>query len=270
MRRSLAGLLLVYSAVSLPVTGFVVQEISSCGIGEKQGNVTYKSIITFNHLTILEFNHSANNFVTYLPLKVVENFTTEFNNTIINYVKSEEKRCKDQIKTFWNNTAQRSVKPSMEVFSPEQFYGDDLPLLICHVWGFYPQDIVLSWIKNEKTLVKNVTEAIRVGDWTYQVVAKLDLRDSNPEDTYTCVVKHKSLDMPMMKSWRAGLTFVQIINISVSAAIFALGLLSLVIGVICWRGARRSGLDNSSYQEKSSHTFRKTWTRELTVLQRVE
>ncbi|KAG9469689.1 HLA class II histocompatibility antigen, DM beta chain-like [Eleutherodactylus coqui] len=248
MRGSLAGLLLVYSAISLPATGYIMQEISYCGYGDEEGNITFQYAITFNHLVALGYSSKENMFLPNQFMldkmwPVVRDFAIEFNSKpdMLNYVKSEERRCKDQIKTFWNDTAQRSVKPSMEVFSPEQFYGENLPLLICHVWGFYPQDIVVVWIKNEKALVKNVTEAVRVGDWTYQVVAKLDLRDSLPQDTYTCVVRHESLDTPMMKSWRAGLTFVQIITISVSAAIFTLGLVSLVIGVICWRGARRRG-----------------------------
>ncbi|XP_075690617.1 class II histocompatibility antigen, M beta 1 chain isoform X2 [Rhinoderma darwinii] len=248
MRGSLAGLLLVYNAISLPATGYVMQEISYCGYGDdEQGNVTFKYFMTFNHMPALMYDTYDNMFFPCPSVPemraVVEKYCIEFNTKpdMLNYVKSEEKRCKDEIKTFWNGTVERSVKPSMEVFFPDQFNGENLPVLICHVWGFYPQNIVVAWIKNEMTVIENITQAVRAGDWTYQVVAKLDLRDSLPEDNYTCIVQHQSLDGPMIKTWKAGLTSIQIIKISVSAATFALGLITLIAGVICWKNAKKSG-----------------------------
>lgn len=248
MRGSLAGLLLLCSAITLPATGFVMQEISYCGYGDdKQGNATFQYFMTFNRQPILGYDKSENMFFPYQSIRqmktVVLKYTTEFNRNpdMANYVKSEMKRCKDEKETFWDGTVERSLKPSMEVYSPEPFYGENLPVLICHVWGFYPKNILVAWIKNEKTVVKNESQAVRVGDWTYQVVSKLDLRDSLPGDNYTCIIKHESLDMPMLKTWKAGLTSTQIIKISVSAVIFALGLIILIAGVIYWKNAKRSG-----------------------------
>ncbi|XP_069798978.1 HLA class II histocompatibility antigen, DM beta chain-like [Dendropsophus ebraccatus] len=246
MSRLLPWLLLVYGA--LPVSGYVMQEISLCSYGEDgRGNVTFHYDITFNHVPALGYNNSVEKFFTYDSIDqmetVVDAYTEEFNNKMdmLYYVKSEEKRCKENMKAFWNGTVMKRVKPSMEVYSPDQFNGENLPVLICYVWGFYPQDIVVAWIKNKKTVVKNERQAVPSGDWTYQVVLKLDLRDSLPGDNYTCLVDHGSLDNPMMKTWEPGLTSIQIIKISVSAVIFALGLISVTAGALCWRNAKRSG-----------------------------
>ncbi|KAG8536014.1 hypothetical protein GDO81_027277, partial [Engystomops pustulosus] len=133
------------------------------------------------------------------------------------------------------------VKPSMEVYSPEQFSEDSPPVLICHVWGFYPQKIFVAWIINDRTVVKNVSDAVRVGDWTYQVVVSLDLRGSDPGDNYTCVVEHESLEEPLMETWKAGLTTKQIIKISLASLIFVLGLVTMIAGIICWKNSKRSG-----------------------------
>ncbi|XP_075116452.1 HLA class II histocompatibility antigen, DM beta chain [Leptodactylus fuscus] len=248
MRGYIAGLLLVYSAISLPATGYVMQEISNCGFGDdKQGNVTFQYAITLNHLIALVYDPASNQFINYAPFenmsKVVSNYIEEFTTKLdmLSYVKSEEKRCKDEIQTFWDSTVERSVTPSMEVFSPEQFNDENLPVLICFVWGFYPPDIAVAWIKNDMVVVKNETQAVRAGDWTYQVVLKLDLRDSLPEDNYTCIVEHASLNQSMITTWKHGLTSNQIMKISVAAVIFGLGLINLLAGFICWKNAKKSG-----------------------------
>ncbi|XP_075178555.1 HLA class II histocompatibility antigen, DM beta chain [Anomaloglossus baeobatrachus] len=247
MRGSIAGLLLVYSAISLPATGFVMQEISLCSFGDdKNGSVTFGYYFAFNHQYIVGYDSKINMFLPYQSIEqmmmVVRRFTTQFNTNpdMLNYVKSEEKRCKNEIKTFWNYTVERRERPSMEVFVPDQ-NEDNLPLLICFVWGFYPDNIAVYWIKNNKTVVKTETEVVQTGEWSYQVVSKLDLRDALPTDDYTCKVEHQSLEEPMAKTWRAGLTSIQIIKISVSSVIFALGLIVLISGVVCWRNAKRSG-----------------------------
>ncbi|XP_073494137.1 HLA class II histocompatibility antigen, DM beta chain-like isoform X2 [Phyllobates terribilis] len=247
MKGSLAGLLLVYSAISLPATGYVMQEISLCSCGDdEKGNVTFQYVFAFNHQYILGYDSDANMFLPYQSIEemkaVVRKFTTEFNTNpdMLNYVKNEEKRCKNEIKTFWSETVERRVRPSMEVFAPEG-NDDNLPLLICFVWGFYPENINVSWIKNNKTVVKTENQAVQTGEWTYQLVSQLDLRDSLPEDNYTCKVEHQSLREPIRKTWKAGLTSIQIIKISVSSVIFALGLIAVISGFLWWKNAKRSG-----------------------------
>ncbi|XP_075042600.1 HLA class II histocompatibility antigen, DM beta chain [Mixophyes fleayi] len=251
MRGSFAGLLLVYSCIYYPVTGFVMQEISSCSFGDnKQGNITFQYFISFNRQPVLGYDEDGDVFFPcsiYQCITQVHNVsaqvTTELNANpdMAKYVKNEKKRCTEEVRTFWDNTVDRRVKPSMEVFSPVKVNVESLPVLVCFVWGFFPQNIIVAWIKNGEAVVKNYTEGVRAGDWTYQIVSKLDLRDSLPEDNYTCVVEHESLDQPMMKTWKAGLTSTQIIKISISAVVFSLGLILLVTGFACWKNARTSG-----------------------------
>ncbi|XP_077142283.1 HLA class II histocompatibility antigen, DM beta chain isoform X2 [Ranitomeya variabilis] len=247
MKGSIAGLLLVYGAISLPVTGYVMQEISLCSYGDdEKGNATFQYVFAFNHQYILGYDSKANMFLPYQSIEqmkaVVREFTKEFNTNpdMLNYVKNEEKRCKNEIKTFWKETVERRVRPSMEVFVPDE-NTDNLPLLICFVWGFYPENIIVSWIKNNETVVKTEDQAVQTGEWTYQLVSILDLRDSLPEDKYTCKVEHQSLREPMTTTWKAGLTSNQIIKISVSSVVFALGLISMMAGVVWWKNAKKSG-----------------------------
>lgn len=159
---------------------------------------------------------------------------------LVDLVGREEGRCKKEVRTFWNKTVERKVKPSVEVFLPVQVHTEGLPVLVCHVWGFYPPEISVAWFKND-VLVKNYTEAVRTGDWTYSVVATLDMRNFLPEDNYTCLVHHPSLDIEIAKTWKHGLTNIQIIKISVASVVFVLGLVFLITGIACWRNAKRSG-----------------------------
>ncbi|XP_063794292.1 HLA class II histocompatibility antigen, DM beta chain [Pseudophryne corroboree] len=249
MRGAFAGLLLIYSTIYYSATGYVMQESSMCSFGDdKQGNITFYYFITFNRQRVVEYDEEDDKFYPcYDCIPEVYNVAaaviTQFNNIsyMAKYVKNEKKRCEANAKAFWDSTVERRVKPSMEVFSPVKVNVDSLPVLICFVWGFYPQDIIITWIKNNEAVIRNYTEGVRVGDWTYQIMAKIDLRGSLPEDNYTCAVEHISLDEAMMTTWQAGLTSSEIIKISVSTAVFGVGLILLIIGVVCWKNTKKSG-----------------------------
>ncbi|CAJ0951305.1 unnamed protein product [Ranitomeya imitator] len=145
--------------------GYVMQEISLCSYGDdEKGNATFQYVFAFNHQYILGYNSKDNMFLPYNSIEqmmaVVRKFTTEFNTNpdMLNYVKNEEKRCKKRKE----DVLEGDMKPSMEVFVPDE-NKDNLPLLICFVWGFYPEKIIVSWIKNNKTVVKTEDQAVQTG-----------------------------------------------------------------------------------------------------------
>ncbi|XP_072286904.1 HLA class II histocompatibility antigen, DM beta chain [Pyxicephalus adspersus] len=242
-------LLLIFCWLWPPVTGFLMQRISQCTFSDnKQGNITFGTGFTFNRQILLSYSKSDQMYIP-CPMgcirevgQVVVQFSTLLNTNpdTVTRVEKEEEKCKKEVITFWEKTVKRTAKPSVEVFLPVQIHTESDPVLICHVWGFYPQDIRVAWFKNDH-LVKNYTEPQRSGDWTYRVVAVLDLRDTVSSDNYTCLVDHSSLDEPILKIWKHGLTDIQIINISVASVVFVLGVICLILGVACWKNAKRSG-----------------------------
>ncbi|KAM9323871.1 HLA class II histocompatibility antigen, DM beta chain-like [Gastrophryne carolinensis] len=190
------------------VAGYVMEEFSGCLFGDdRQGNVSYSYSFIFNRQPVLGYSEESQRFVpcTYCikGMYLVADAACDVlnaNQDAANRVKQEERRCKDQVKTFWDKTVERRVKPSVEVFSPVKVHAESLPVLLCHVSGFYPSDINVAWYRNNK-LIRNYRQAVRVGDWTYQIVAALDLRDSHREDNFTCLVDHPSLELPITIDW---------------------------------------------------------------------
>ncbi|XP_077340764.1 HLA class II histocompatibility antigen, DM beta chain [Lithobates pipiens] len=250
MSSAFPAFLLIYGLSWTSTTGYLMQKVSQCTFSDhQQGNITFGTEFSLNRQVILNYDKENETYVL-CPFGCIEEMETvaEKIATILNtnpdtvtLVNKEEERCKEEVKTFWDKTVERKVKPSVKVFLPVQVHPDSLPVLICHVWGFYPPDITVAWFKNGK-LVKKCTQAVRTGDWTYRIVVALDLEDSLPEDNYTCLISHRSLDIPIVKNWKHGLTNIQIIKISAASVVFVLGLVFLITAIACWRNAKRSGL----------------------------
>lgn len=76
-------------------------------------------------------------------------------------------------------------------------------MLACYVWGFYPADVTVTWMKNGQ-LVPPHGSAHKIvqpnGDWTYQTLSHLATTPSFG-DTYTCVVEHFGVPEPIRQDW---------------------------------------------------------------------
>ncbi|OCT66172.1 hypothetical protein XELAEV_18042429mg [Xenopus laevis] len=230
-------------------SGFVVQEMIDCSF-ENNETATFHYSLTFNRMTVVAYDATRQKFTYCDPYPCIKQIymvaagiAKKLNNKpgIVTRMQQEKSKCQAQVKEFWENTMERRVQPSMKVFLPDIVHEGSIPHLVCHVWGFYPADIVVLWLLNDTILVKNYTNAVPVGDWTYQIVALLDMRGSLPENKYTCVVQHSSLQDPMTEDWSYGLTSNQIKKISIATVVFVLGLVTLIAGFVLWRNAKKSG-----------------------------
>eukprot|EP00079_Xenopus_tropicalis_P013506 XP_002942059.1 PREDICTED: HLA class II histocompatibility antigen, DM beta chain [Xenopus tropicalis] len=229
-------------------SGFVVQEITGCTF-EKE-NATFYYYMTFNRLTAVQYIPTEKIFIHCNEYQCIDeirmvatNITVKLNSKpgMVSRMQQEESKCQAQVNEFCERTVERRVQPSMKVFLPDTVFEGSIPQLVCHVWGFYPAEIVVSWFLNDTILVRNYTNAVPVGDWTYQIVALLDMRGSMPGNKYTCVVKHSSLQDLMTEDWSYGLTSSQIIKISISTLVLILGLITLIAAFVSWRNAKKSG-----------------------------
>ncbi|XP_029797549.1 H-2 class I histocompatibility antigen, Q10 alpha chain-like isoform X2 [Suricata suricatta] len=76
--------------------------------------------------------------------------------------------------------------------------------LRCWAWGFYPQDISLSWWLGEEELVQE-TEYVEIrpsGDGTYQTWTAVRV-PARMENGYICHVRHSSLNHTLTVAWEA-------------------------------------------------------------------
>ncbi|KAM4835322.1 HLA class II histocompatibility antigen, DM beta chain isoform 1-T3 [Thomomys bottae] len=162
--------------------------------------------------------------------------------------------CATHTQPFWNSLTHRTRPPSVQVAQTAPFNTREPVMLACYVWGFYPADVTITWMKNRKPIAphQNIQKIAQPnGDWTYQTVSHLALTPSYG-DTYTCVVEHVGAPEPIFKDWTSGLSPMQTIKVSVSAVTLGLGIIIFSLGLVSWRKAGSSGyipLPGSNYPE---------------------
>ncbi|XP_024076264.2 HLA class II histocompatibility antigen, DM beta chain-like, partial [Terrapene carolina triunguis] len=100
--------------------------------------------------------------------------------------------CQSQSQRLWSRTGQRKTPPSVRIVSTALSNPAGTVRLTCHVWGFYPADVGVTWLRNGSPLEPTedgLSPALANGDWTYQTHVSL-LTAPKPGDTYTCHVQH--------------------------------------------------------------------------------
>ncbi|KAM4642027.1 class II histocompatibility antigen, M beta 1 chain-like [Discoglossus pictus] len=243
MKGSQAQLLLCMSLCS-SITGFILKEVTSCNFGNKTGeNVIFNYHLSFNRLPIVMYNTSGETFQSDTTFPFADNISSYFNSDpdMMKEMEEEEKRCEEEAKEFWGSTVERRVEPSMIAYLSEAMHVESSQVLVCHIWGFYPKDIKVAWVKNQNTVLGNYSEADTVGDWTYRILVTLDVTDAQSGDIYECVVQHSSIKDLIGKKWERGLDYTQKIKISISTIVFALGLISIITGLTLRWMANKSG-----------------------------
>lgn len=141
--------------------------------------------------------------------------------------------------SHFGSLTQRTRPPSVQVAKATPFNTREPVMLACYVWGFYPADVTVTWMKNGQ-LVPPHGSAHKIvqpnGDWTYQTVSHLATTPSFG-DTYTCVVEHFGTPKPILQDWTPGLSPEQTVKVSVSVAVLGLGLIIFSLGLLSWRTA---------------------------------
>uniref|UniRef100_A0A3P8P188 Ig-like domain-containing protein n=1 Tax=Astatotilapia calliptera TaxID=8154 RepID=A0A3P8P188_ASTCA len=105
-------------------------------------------------------------------------------------------------------------------------------ILVCSVYDFYPEHILVTWYLNGQEVTEGVTisEVMTNGDCTYQVHSYLECTPI-PKDRVTCTVEHVSLKEPKSSYW--GEDRQDHFTGGVCALIF--GALTLSLGLIYYR-----------------------------------
>ncbi|XP_071880838.1 HLA class II histocompatibility antigen, DM beta chain-like [Anas platyrhynchos] len=109
--------------------------------------------------------------------------------------------------------------------------------LSCHIWGFYPPEVTVIWLRNGDIVEPddyNPISAIPNGDWSYQTQVSL-LVAPVAGDTYTCSVQHVSLQEPLLEDWSPGLMPEVTILVAVATVLMVLGLGLFLAGVYRFR-----------------------------------
>ncbi|XP_015260424.1 PREDICTED: H-2 class II histocompatibility antigen, A-U alpha chain-like [Cyprinodon variegatus] len=123
--------------------------------------------------------------------------------------------------------------PSALVYNANSVELEEKNILICHVSGFYPAPVNVSWTKNNQ----KVTEGTSINvpfpnkDSTFTQISRLDFIPQLG-DVYSCSVEHPALQEPLSTIWEVELDSPQP---SIGPAVFCgvgltVGLLGVTVG----------------------------------------
>ncbi|XP_020392206.2 HLA class II histocompatibility antigen, DP beta 1 chain-like [Rhincodon typus] len=143
----------------------------------------------------------------------------------------------------------RKVEPTVTIRPKAPQHAAQLALLSCHVTGFYPPEIDITWLKNGAPIPDGVINTVLLsnGDWTYQVEDLLQYQPVSG-DKYTCHVEHSSLGSPRSVEWEVQNTSESKRHkIIVGALFFGIGLIILLVGVIMRLKNAKAILDSGNH-----------------------
>lgn len=157
--------------------------------------------------------------------------------------------CENNIPIYQREVLPRRVEPEITIRPKVSSHMGQSALLTCHVTGFYPSEIEVTWLKNGAPVPSGAINTVLLsdGDWTYQVEELLQYHPVSG-DTYTCRVEHISLEKFVDMDWGVQSTpESERTKIIVGALGFVFGLLILLAGVIMKLRNAKAILDSTGH-----------------------
>ncbi|KAM4604535.1 class I histocompatibility antigen, F10 alpha chain-like [Discoglossus pictus] len=113
-----------------------------------------------------------------------------------------EEECIDWLRKYiraGREELERRVTPTVKI---SHHQAGELTRLHCQVYGFYPRDVDVKWVKNgiDDVYSEEAKQILPNPDGTYQTRVTVEVTPKKG-DSYSCHVDHKSLGEPMMILW---------------------------------------------------------------------
>ncbi|KAI4887195.1 hypothetical protein NFI96_018104 [Prochilodus magdalenae] len=225
--RLLDRLLLIFLALPCfsAENGHVFQNIVDCEYTrEDLSDMVYMVKLVFNQKLLCDYDSQRGVYVGYddYGIKCAEKFNNQSWKMAARKAELET-LCKANARYFVNTTA-REVPPVVTVSFNEKSHYGQLTLLECHMYDFYPKDIEVTWLRDERVVTEGVlySETMANGDWTYQFHSYLELELQQGEKV-SCQVEHSSLKEPLVVLWDSS-------SLDNKIRKLAVGITSLILG----------------------------------------
>ncbi|XP_030640368.1 major histocompatibility complex class I-related gene protein-like [Chanos chanos] len=167
--------------------------------------------------------------------------------------------CIDWLKRYMcygRGTLDRKISPEVSLLQK-----DPSSPVVCHATGFYPRQVMMSWLKNGEDLNEDVElgETLPNEDGTFQKSIRLTVSaEELSQHQYSCVVDHMSLQDKTVKTWGENEFMdkqrdpdnISIIIITVAAALLIL--ISVSVLFFIWKRSMSGyGKTNNTDSDKS-------------------
>ncbi|XP_076581474.1 H-2 class II histocompatibility antigen, E-S beta chain-like [Chaetodon auriga] len=195
----------------------------------------------YNKLEYIRFSSSVGEYVGYTDygMKNAERFNKD--PSILSTMRAEKERfCQHNIGNWYQNVLTKSVEPYVVLHSVTPPAGKHPAMLVCSVFGFYPKQIRVSWLRDGHKVTSDVTstDELADADWFYQIHSHLEYTPRSGEKI-SCVVEHASLREPLVTDWDPSMPESERNKIAIGASGLILGLILSLAGFIYYKRKAR-------------------------------
>uniref|UniRef100_A0A6I8QAE7 Ig-like domain-containing protein n=1 Tax=Xenopus tropicalis TaxID=8364 RepID=A0A6I8QAE7_XENTR len=198
--------------------------------------------IAFDGKALLIFDKEN---VTYVPVTQEAEIVAQLWNKHYDSTNTKlymENDCIEHLKLYLpyiSTDLERKVPPNVKVSNSESESGTKLH---CRVYGFYPRDVEVKWIKNGRDEIhsEEAAQILPNPDGTYQIRVSVGV---TPEGgaTYSCHIDHSSLEKPLVVKFEPNNGRYLYIIISVIVTLLLL-LLPFALGLCIYRKRKTKGI----------------------------
>nr|XP_020008892.1 hereditary hemochromatosis protein isoform X2 [Castor canadensis] len=123
----------------------------------------------------------------------------------------------------------QGLQPLPPLVKVSQHVASAVSTLQCQALNFYPQNIIMRWLKDRQPLdtkEAKPTDVLPNGDGTYQGRITLAVVPGE-EQRYTCQVEHPGLDQPLSVTWVPSMSNTLIVGVisGVTVCVIIVGIL---------------------------------------------
>uniref|UniRef100_A0A3B3Y986 Ig-like domain-containing protein n=1 Tax=Poecilia mexicana TaxID=48701 RepID=A0A3B3Y986_9TELE len=192
-------------------------------------DIHYSYSYIYNKVEFIQFDSRVGSFVGLNSFG--EKLAARWNNGTgwLNVSKTyREEICQPNAELWYRLVLDRSVAPSVTLSTVVPPTGGPSSMLTCSVYGFFPKQIRVTWMRNGQKVTSDVTSTTELPDgaWLYQIHSSLEFKPRSGEKI-SCMVEHLSLEEPLTIDWSKNL------HDSVSEKIkIAFGVLGLILGLV--------------------------------------
>ncbi|NXH10895.1 DMB protein, partial [Bucco capensis] len=212
---------------------FVMHVATSCPLATNGSVVDFSLTLVFNKNPLLCYHPEAQLWVAcdwglLHGVATILAFIFNRDKAWLERAEGHRRACHQLATNFWATTGQRRTPPQVLIV-PFATSADSL-LLTCHVWGFYPREVTVLWLRNGHLVAtSNTSKILPNGDWTYQTQVTLKVT-TKPGDTFTCLVQHPSLEQAIQEVWGPGLSPGLQVMVAAAVVLMILGLVIFSVG----------------------------------------
>uniref|UniRef100_A0A3B3TLR5 SLA class II histocompatibility antigen, DQ haplotype D beta chain-like n=1 Tax=Poecilia latipinna TaxID=48699 RepID=A0A3B3TLR5_9TELE len=234
--------------------GFEVHSVFRCLFNSTELKDTqYIYSYIYNKVEFLRFDSNIGLYVGYTSfgMRQAENLN---NNPVALSSRRAQKEvfCHHNSGVWYRNILNRSVAPSVTLSSAAPPAGDHPAMLTCSVYGFYPKQIRVTWMRDGQEVTSDVTSTAELPDgaWLYQMHSSLEFKPRSGE-RISCRVEHASLKEPLVTDWDPSMPDSERNKLAIGASGLILGLILSLAGFIYYKRKARDLVPVPTFESRS-------------------